>query len=319
MKKVLLSLPFFLLILIIILEKSLPYHTVFSIHKEESAPVSADSPGGSIYEKLEEAADELNEPPRDAVIDKVWKAVPGYNGRMVNMKASFEAMKEEDEFREDELVIEQIPPQVHLRDLPPAPVYKGNPAKPAAALMINVSWGDRYIPRLLKILREEKVKATFFLEGRWVQNQPRSAKMIEEEGHEIGSHAFSHPDLAASGKEDIKRELTQTDEVLKAVLSEEPELFAPPSGSYNDEVVETADALGMHTILWTVDTVDWKDPDPAAMASRTASKVDNGSLILMHPTAAASAGLKDMIQKIKAEGIRLDTVSGVLDETRIDG
>ncbi|SFL75639.1 polysaccharide deacetylase family protein [Salibacterium qingdaonense] len=318
MKKLLLSLPFFFMIITTILVNSSPLYHFFSVHNEEAAPVSSEPSGHSMYEKLEQAAGQWNEPPRDAVIDKVWKALPGYNGRMVNMKASFEAMKERGRFQKEDVVFEQVPPKVHLDDLPPAPVYRGNPAKPAAALMINVSWGDEYIPRMLKVLREEKVKATFFLEGRWVRNQPKAAKMIQEEGHEIGSHAYSHPDMAASSEEEIKQELQETDDVLEAVLSEDPVLFAPPSGSYSDAVVETADQLGMHTILWTVDTVDWKDPDPSAMASRTADKVENGSLILMHPTSAASSGLKEIIEQIRADGIRLDTVSGVLDETRID-
>ncbi|SFP09068.1 polysaccharide deacetylase family protein [Salibacterium halotolerans] len=318
MKKLLLALPVFLIIMIAIFVNSPPLYHFFSVHNEEAVPVSSDPSGDSLYEKLERAAGQWNEPPRDAVIDKVWKALPGYNGRMVNMKDSYEAMKEQGRFQKEDIVFEQVPPKVHLDDLPPAPVYRGNPAKPAAALMINVSWGDDYIPRMLKVLREEKVKATFFLEGRWVRNQPKSAKMIMEEGHEIGSHAYSHPDMAASSEEEITQQLKQTDDVLKAVLSEDPELFAPPSGSYNDQVVETADDLGMHTILWTVDTVDWKDPEPSAMASRAAEKVENGSLILMHPTEAASAGLREMIEGIRAEGIRLDTVSGVLDETRID-
>ncbi|MFZ4454201.1 polysaccharide deacetylase family protein [Salibacterium aidingense] len=318
MKKNLLTISFFAFFCFLVVQADVPFHSLFFVHNEEAETVSADLTAETLYEKLEEASKEWNEPPKDAVIDKVWKAIPGYNGTMVNVKESYEAMKKTGEFRESHLVMEEVPPEVHLSDLPPAPIYKGNPAKPAASIMVNVSWGEEYIPRMLKILREEKVKATFFLEGKWVQKQPKLAKMIKEEGHEIGSHAYSHPDMSQSGSTKIRQELKQTNEVLEAVLAEKPALFAPPSGSYNDETVETAAEFEMHTVLWTVDTVDWKNPEPAAMASKTASKVENGSLILMHPTPSAVGGLKEMIQQIKEKGIKLDTVSQTFKETRID-
>ncbi|RSL32811.1 hypothetical protein D7Z54_13780 [Salibacterium salarium] len=318
MKRQILSISIFVLIFVLMVQAGTPLHFFSTIHKTEPAAAHLSSPSASLYEKLEEASDMYNEAPRDAVIDKVWKAIPGYNGKMVNVKESYEVMKESDTFKEEDLVMDEISPDIHLKDLPPSPIYKGNPAKPMVSFLINVSWGEEHIPSILKTLREENVKATFFLEGKWVQKQPKLAKMIKEEGHEIGSHAYSHLNLGESTRAKIRQELRQTNETLEAVLSEQPSLLAPPSGSFNDDVVQIASELDMYTILWTVDTIDWKNPNPMEMAEKTAAKVENGSMILMHPTAPTSQGLKKMIHLIKNKDLQLDTVTRLLDETRIN-
>ncbi|SDG99500.1 probable sporulation protein, polysaccharide deacetylase family [Alteribacillus persepolensis] len=317
MKKHWMATILFIVVLLLFVQKELSLDVVPYIHdKDESAAPAASSPS-SLFEQVEKAADSLNEPPVDAVVDKVWKAVPGYNGKMVDTKASYEKMKRDGSFDERKLVFEEVSPEVHLEDLPPTPVYKGNAQKPMVSFLINVSWGEDYLPSILKTLREEKVKATFFLEGRWVQKNPKLAKMIKEEGHEIGSHAYSHPDLSTSSRARIKEELQKTNEALAAVLSVEPRLFAPPSGSFNQETVDIAHDMGMYTILWTVDTIDWKNPEPMDMAVKTASKVENGSMILMHPTASTAGGLKEMIRIIKEKNLQIDTVTHLLDETRM--
>ncbi|MFB4162715.1 polysaccharide deacetylase family protein [Alteribacillus sp. JSM 102045] len=317
MKKQITAFSLFVLIILFFVQGEVPLEIIPYIHDDQQAVAPVSSETSSLYEQLEEAAKTYNEPPVDAVVDKVWKGIPGYNGRMIDIKASYEKMKKEGSYDERKLVFEDISPEVHLEDLPPTPIYRGNPQKPMAAFLINVSWGEEHIPAILKTLREEKVKATFFLEGKWVQKQPKLAKMIKEEGHEIGSHAYSHPDLNASSRADIKKELQQTNEALEAVLSVKPKLFAPPSGSFNQDVVDIAADMDMYTILWTVDTIDWKNPEPFDMAVKTASKVDNGSMILMHPTPSTAEGIKEMIRIIKEKNIELDTVSNLFDETRI--
>ncbi|WP_354005875.1 hypothetical protein [Fictibacillus terranigra] len=81
---------------------------------------------------------------------------------------------------------------------------------------------------------------------------------------------------------------------MKENLDVKPKWFAPPSGSFNQVTVDVADQLDMKTILWTVDTVDWKKPTPSEMVRHIVSKVENGSIVLMHPTKAVAQGLKTM-------------------------
>ena len=186
------------------------------------------------------------------------------------------------------------------------------------ALLINVAWGNEYIPKILTILNESKVKATFFFDGSWVKKNPDLAKMIYREGHEIGNHAYSHPDLKKRSKVDTIQELKKTNDVIKETIGIKPKWFAPPSGSFNQVTVQVANDLNMKTILWTVDTVDWRNPSTSEMVRRIITNVDNGSMVLMHPTKPVAEGLKTMITDIKAKGYKLGTVSDLMSEKRID-
>jgi probable sporulation protein (polysaccharide deacetylase family) len=184
-------------------------------------------------------------------------------------------------------------------------------------LLVNVAWGNEYLPGMLQTMKKYNVKSTFFLDGSWVKKNPSLAKMIREEGHEIGNHAYSHPDLKKMTNARITEELKQTNEVINATLDLTPKWFAPPSGSYRNDVVQIANELGMKTILWSVDTVDWRNPDPKVMTQKVLSKVHPGAMILMHPTKSSAAGLEEIIKGIKEKGYSIGTVSSLMDEKRL--
>jgi probable sporulation protein (polysaccharide deacetylase family) len=318
MYKVLLHWTVFLAILLFVFSSiQNPFSSAY-IHdlKPESISVVS-NPDSSLYEQLQLQAAAYEKKPINAVIDPVWKAVPGYNGINVDIKASHQKMKKEDRFDPSKLVYNQVPPEVSLEDLPAAPIYKGNPEKQMVAFLINVAWGNEYIPTILEILDEEKVQSTFFLDGSWVRKNPELAKMILEKGHEIGNHAYSHPDLKTLTFARIEEELTKTNEVIQATLDVTPTVFAPPSGSFREEVVTIANNMNMKTILWSVDTIDWRKPEPVSMAERVVSKVHPGATILMHPTSSTAAGIKQMVTGIKNKGYRIGTVSQLIDEKRI--
>ena len=227
-------------------------------------------------------------------------------------------MKANGEFDKNKIVYEEIPPNIHLEDLESEPIYRGNPQKPMVAFLINVAWGNEYIPEILKVLNEHQTKATFFFDGSWVKKNPDLAKMIKEAGHEIGNHAYSHPDLKQRSVAQTKEELQKTNDVIKATLGITPIWFAPPSGSFNEATIQVADQLDMKTILWTVDTVDWRKPATSEMVRRVVSKVENGSMVLMHPTKPTAEGMERMITDIKAKGLQLGTVSDLLSEKRVN-
>ena len=271
-----------------------------------------------LYKKIKEYSKEYNLEPIDAKIDRVWKAIPGYNGLVVDIKASYKNMESAGEFDESRIVYKEVAPNIHLDDLAPEPIYRGNPGKPMVAFLINVAWGNEFIPQMLETLEEHRVKSTFFFDGSWVKNNPEIARRIKEAGHEIGNHAYSHPDLSRYSIDQIMDELEKTNNVIEETLDIKPQWFAPPSGSFNMDTVQVADKLGMKTILWTVDTVDWKRPETCEMVRRVVEKVENGSMILMHPTEPTAEGLDRMITNIKEKGYKLGTVSELMSEKRID-
>lgn len=272
----------------------------------------------SLYKEIQSYAKQHDIQPIDAKIDQVWKAIPGYNGRKVDVKASYKNMKKEEKFDRSKIVFKEIPPAVRLDDLEPQPIFRGNPEKKMVSFVINVAWGNEFIPSILDTLKEQNVKATFSFDGSWVKKNPDLAMMIEQAGHEIGNHAYSHPDLQQKSKEETREELQKTNEVILETLGIQPKWFGPPSGSFNQQTVEIAHELNMKTILWTVDTVDWKKPEPTEMVRRVVSKVENGSMILMHPTDPVEKGLASMIADIKAKGLKIGPVGELMSEKRMD-
>ncbi|MBS2771057.1 polysaccharide deacetylase family protein [Anoxybacillus rupiensis] len=269
-----------------------------------------------LYMEIQTKAKRYEIPPQDAVIDRVWKAIPGYNGLKVNVEASYQNMKKDGTFDKRKLVYEQISPKVHLKDLPPEAIYRGYPEKPMVTFLVNVAWGNEYIPKMLEVLKKYNVQATFFLEGRWVKNYPDMAKMIADAGQEIGNHSYSHPDLKTMSNEAIRRELKKTNEVIEATTGVKCKWFAPPSGSYRDDVVKIAHDLKMGTIMWSVDTIDWQKPSPSVIVERVTSKLHPGAIILMHPTLSTAEALEPLIKAIKQK-YEIGNVSMLLDEKRI--
>lgn len=271
----------------------------------------------TLLEQLHSYANKNNIPPVDAKLDPIWKAVPGYNGLEVDIEESYLNMWPSKKFEKDLLIFDEVSPEVHLADLPPAPIYKGNPEKPMVTFLINVAWGNEFIAPMLETLKRHHIQATFFFDGSWVKKNPNLAKKIYEANHEIGNHAYSHPDLKGYSRDATRLELQKTNDIIKKTLQHTPKWFAPPSGSFNDNTVEIAHELNMHTILWTVDTIDWRNPETSSMVNRVISEVHPGAMILMHPTKPSAEGLEKMIQEIKKKGYKIGTVSMMMDEKRI--
>jgi probable sporulation protein (polysaccharide deacetylase family) len=270
-----------------------------------------------LYQSIVKNASTYEIPPSNAKIDEVWKAIPGYNGITVDIEASYKNMKKIGTFNEKKLVYKQTEPSVHLNDLTPSPIYRGHPDKPMVSFIINVAWGNEYLPEMLATLKKNQVKASFFLEGRWVKNNPELAKMIVSAGHEVGNHSYTHPDMKRISAAQTRDQLLKTNEVIEAATGKKSIWFAPPSGSYRDETVTIAAEFKMKTVMWTVDTIDWQKPSPNQLINRVISKISNGSMVLMHPTESTAKSLDTLITRIEEKGLKLGTVSDLMSEERI--
>lgn len=280
-------------------------------------PVTAPIDHGDWRKQLEELKEKHEFKPINARIDPVWKAIPGYNGLEINVEESLKNLNEKGKWDEKAVVFVEREPEVGLSDLKPSPIYRGNSNKSMVSFMINVAWGNEYLPEILKTLEKYKVKTTFFLDGSWVSKYPDEARKIVQAGHEIGNHAYSHPDMKKISMNRIRLELTKTNEVIQKELKMKPTLFAPPSGSYDERVVQLAAQEGMYTILWTLDTVDWKKPAPMTIINRINPQLANGSLILMHPTESSAKALSSMLDAARAKGLKAGTVSELLSTKRV--
>ncbi|EXX91214.1 hypothetical protein BG53_11940 [Paenibacillus darwinianus] len=266
--------------------------------------------------RIRKEASERREEPIDAVVDRVWKAIPGYNGLEVDVEQTYLRMRGLPAEAPIAFVYRELKPKIGLESLGPQPIYRGNPSKPMAAIMINVAWGNEYVLPILDTLDREKVKATFFLDGSWLSKNPELARAIAARGHEMSNHAYSHPDMSRLSQSQQLRQIERTEDLLRTTLGVNNRWFAPPSGSYNETTVRTAAALGLKTVLWTVDTVDWQKPAPSAIVAKITREAGPGSLILMHPTASSRDALEGMIAAIRKKGLALGTVSETLSAKR---
>lgn len=274
-----------------------------------------------LLEWIESEAHGKNQPPINAVIDRVWKAIPGYDGREVDIQATYRKAKligaipgADNDFP---WVYRSLQPKINLSDLPVQPIYRGNSAKPMVAFMINVAWGEEYLLPMLDILKDSGVKATFFFDGSWLSKNSDLAKSIIAQGHEVSNHAYSHPNMSQLSSARQREEIVKTEALLKK-LGVANVWFAPPSGDYDDRTVKIASELGLRTVLWTLDTLDWKKPEPSTVVAKVSKMVGPGTLILMHPTAASQGALRGMISVIERKGYKLGTVSEALSSERAE-
>ncbi|TVY10608.1 polysaccharide deacetylase family protein [Paenibacillus cremeus] len=256
-------------------------------------------------------------PPVNATVDRVWKAIPGYNGLEVDVEKTMQLNEQQSFPNPPKLVFREVPPEVSLEQLGAQPIYKGNPSKRMVGLMINVAWGNEYLAPMLETLRKENVHATFFFDGSWLKKNIPTARKIIEAGHEAGNHAYTHKDMSKLGREQATSEISRTEALLKNELGLQNKLFAPPSGDFNQSTVEIAHDMKLKTILWTIDTVDWMKPSPETIVRKISTRVEPGSLILMHPTDSSNRALQQMIREIKNKGLALGTVSEVISPSRI--
>ncbi|WNS44837.1 polysaccharide deacetylase family protein [Paenibacillus sp. MMS20-IR301] len=298
-----------------------PVKEMFAGLKPQAAEAVLGTGGADKSEELRarivKQAAELNAPPVDAALDRVWKAIPGYNGLEVDVEASYRNALLRGPSDSLKLVYRQSVPKVSLDDLGAQPIYRGNPAKPMVSLMINVAWGNDYIIPMLDILDAEQVKVTFFLDGSWLSKNKELAAEMLKRGHEVENHAYSHPNMSQLSRARATVEIEKTQKLLKESLGVTNKWFAPPSGDFNQQTVEIAASLGLKTVLWTLDTVDWQGPSPESVIHKISSKAEPGTLVLMHPTASSSKALRGMIRGIRAKGLQLGTVSQTLSAKRV--
>ena len=168
-----------------------------------------------------------------------------------------------------------------------------------------------HTPRLLDMLRKAGAAATFFVVGREVQRFPGLVKRMVGEGHRVGSHSWTHPmDLTP---DEARDELQRTHELLHRITGEEPTLFRPPYGIEDGSLAIEATARGYRTILWSMDTVDWRVHDPARLSEMVGERTRRGDIVLMHDIHASTVdAVPDMLRRLAARNVACVTVERLL-------
>jgi Predicted xylanase/chitin deacetylase len=153
------------------------------------------------------------------------------------------------------------------------------------SLTFDAAWGNEDTQLLIDILGKYNVKATFFVVASWAEKYPESVKALSDAGHEVMNHSSTHPHFTKLSADQIEGEVKNCNDKVEAITGVRPILFRPPFGDYDDHVVKTLRDMGMYTIQWDVDSLDWKDLPASEITSRVTSRVKPGSIILFHNAA----------------------------------
>ncbi len=162
------------------------------------------------------------------------------------------------------------------------PIYSVDREDKVVSISFDCAWGVEYTDEILNALKVSNVRATWFMVEFWTEKYVDYVKKIDGAGHEIGTHSSTHSYMSKQNAEEIKLELSTSSEAIESLTGKKVELFRPPYGDYDDELIKTASEQGYYSIQWDVDSLDWKDLSAADIAMRVINGVQSGSIILMH-------------------------------------
>ncbi len=207
---------------------------------------------------------------------------------------------------------------VRKRELP---VYSVDRDDGRIAVSFDAAWGGDKTMKILDILDEYGVKATFFLVDIWTQRFPELVREIAARGHEIGNHSTTHPKMSGLSREKIAQELETMSANVEKITGARPTLFRPPYGDYSNDVVLTARQNGYEVIQWSVDSLDWKNKGVQPLIDRATKNVKSGDIVLFHNDSQYIVdALPAVLKSYREQGLTAGPVSSVLlaGETAID-
>lgn len=194
----------------------------------------------------------------------------------------------------------------------PQAIYKGDEGIEKLAFACNVVWGTEHVPQMLDIFENAEIKITFFIGGEWAKDNPELLKEMSNRGHELGNHGYYHKHHNQLSLDQNRQEISQTEDVLREITGIKTRLFAPPYGEFNDTTLEAAESLGYKTIMWSIDTIDWRREGAQVISNRVLKKPHNGAIVLMHPVEDTVEALPVIIEELRDRGFEIGTVSDIL-------
>ncbi|MGL4346222.1 MAG: polysaccharide deacetylase family protein [Cellulosilyticaceae bacterium] len=206
-----------------------------------------------------------------------------------------------------------------LTQMYPETVFmNGNGERKAICLTFDDAPDKRYTPAILDVLKTYQVPASFFVHGKRVERLKDMVKRIDEEGHYIGCHTYTHADLTQITLSQVAYEIEYSSQVIEKVIGKVPRIIRPPYGEINKEVVEVIKNMDKQIMMWSINTFDWLEKAPDNIISNILGNVRPGDVTLLHsymnkrPTLNA---LPVIIENLKAQGytfLRVDDMLGLV-------
>lgn len=177
------------------------------------------------------------------------------------------------------------------------------------SLMFNVYEHTDNVLKILDVLDEYGAKSTFFIGGSWADDNVDCVREIYRRGHEIASHGYFHKDHSRLSYDGNLEEIRPSVKLLNMICNIKITLFAPPSGAFNESTTNACNSLGLKVIMWSRDTIDWRDHDENIIVTRATKNLKNGEFVLMHPTDCTVTALPKILTYIRDNGLSAVTVS----------
>lgn len=213
-----------------------------------------------------------------------------------------------------------VPAQTALPTAPALPKAPGSKVnhivvdQQVVALTFDDGPHAKLTPIVLDVLKKHQVKATFFVQGQSVKAYPDVARRAIAEGHELGNHTWSHAYLSKVGRAKATDQLMRTSDMIESTTGQRPKVMRPPGGFVTAALADwVLSDLGMTSVMWDVDTNDWRRPGTAVIAQRAISGAKAGSFILVHDIHPATVAAVDaIVTGLKQRGFTLVTCSEMI-------
>lgn len=193
------------------------------------------------------------------------------------------------------------------------PIYSVRTDEKKIAISFDCAWGVDYTDKLLEIMKAEDVKCTFFMVEFWTKKYPEYVKKIADAGHEIGTHSATHPYMSKLSEDAIRKELSTSSNAITEITGKKVEVFRPPYGDYDNLLLEVASSMGLYTIQWDVDSLDWKNLSASEISGRVLKRVKSGSIVLFHNNGLHTAeALPTVIRTLKNQGYQFVSIGELI-------
>ena len=189
------------------------------------------------------------------------------------------------------------------------PIYSVDRQDGYISISFDAAWGADKTRQIMDICDEYNVKATFFLVGFWIDKYPEMVAEISSRGFEIGTHSETHPQMSKLSESKCREELVSSSKKIFELTGKPVTLFRPPFGDYNNQLLSVAKGLGLYTIQWSVDSLDWKGLSAREITQRV-QKAESGDIILCHNNSDHILDALPMVLTgLRANGFRFVTMS----------
>ena len=195
------------------------------------------------------------------------------------------------------------------------PIYCVDRNDKKIALSFDAAWGAEDFEQIMGILDKHKVKVTFFMTGSWVEDNEECVKKLADKGHDLGNHSQHHYDMTSLSREDMKKEIEEVHNKVKEIADYDMNLFRPPYGAYNDELIEVVAEEKYYALQWSVDSLDWKDYGVDSIIEKVCKNenLGPGAIILCHNGAKYTAkALDKMLTNLEEQGYEIVPISELI-------